>query len=39
VVGFLSFLSLDSFWAMVDFILELVVGFIYAWEVGALEWE
>ena len=35
----LSFLSLDSFWAMVDFILELVVGFIYAWEVGALEWE
>lgn len=35
----LSFLSLDSFWGMVDFILELVVGFIYAWEVGALEWE
>ena len=35
----LSFLSLDSSWAMVDFILELVVGFIYAWEVGALEWE
>jgi len=24
---------------MIDFILELVVGFIYAWEVGALEWE
>ena len=35
----LSFLSLDSFWGMIDFILELVVGFIYAWEVGALEWE
>lgn len=35
----LSFLSLDSFWGMIDFILELVVGFVYAWEVGALEWE
>ena len=35
----LSFLSLESFWGMVDFILELVVGFFYAWEVGALEWE
>jgi NADH-quinone oxidoreductase subunit A len=35
----LSFLSLDSFWCMLDFLLELVVGFIYAWEVGALEWE
>ena len=35
----LSFLSLDSFWGMIDFILELIVGFVYAWEVGALEWE
>ena len=23
----------------VDFIIELIAGFIYAWEVGALEWE
>jgi NADH-quinone oxidoreductase subunit A len=34
-----SFLSIDSFWSMIDFIIELLVGFIYAWEVGALEWE
>ena len=35
----LSFLSLEGFWGMTDFIIELLVGFIYAWEVGALEWE
>jgi NADH-quinone oxidoreductase subunit A len=34
-----SFLSLDAFWGMLDFIVELLIGFIYAWEVGALEWE
>ena len=35
----LSFLSGDAFWGMIDFIIELGVGLIYAWEVGALEWE
>jgi len=35
----LSFLNLEGFWVMVDFIVELLIGFIYAWEVGALEWE
>ena len=35
----LSFLSSDGLWGMVDFIIELVAGYIYAWEVGALEWE
>jgi len=34
-----SLLSIDGFWVMIDFIIELLVGFIYAWEVGALEWE
>jgi len=34
-----SFLGLDGFWGMLDFVLELLIGFIYAWEVGALEWE
>ena len=34
-----SFLNMDGFLVMIDFILELLVGFIYAWEVGALEWE
>jgi len=35
----LSFLNLDAFWGMIDFLFELVIGFIYAWEVGALEWD
>jgi NADH-quinone oxidoreductase subunit A len=26
----LSFLSIDSFWGMVDFIVELLLGFLYA---------
>ena len=34
-----SFLSSEGLWFMVDFILELLIGFIYAWEVGALDWE
>ena len=28
-----------GFWVMVDFLIELIIGFIYAWKVGALEWE
>ena len=28
-----------AFWGMIDFLLELIVGFIYAWLIGALEWE
>jgi NADH-quinone oxidoreductase subunit A len=35
----LSFLSGDSFWGMIDFIVELGIGLIYAWEVGALDWD
>lgn len=35
----ISFLSMSGLWGMIDFILELLVGFIYAWEVGALDWE
>ena len=27
-----------GFWSMIDFILELGVGFIYVWYLGALEW-
>jgi NADH:ubiquinone oxidoreductase subunit 3 (subunit A) len=34
-----SFLNIDTFYLMLDFIIELIVGFFYAWEVGALEWE
>jgi NADH-quinone oxidoreductase subunit A len=35
----LSFLNLDGFWGMFDFVLELLIGFLYAWEIGALDWE
>lgn len=35
----LSFLNTDSFWGMLDFIFELGFGLIYAWEVGALDWD
>ena len=32
----LSFLTISGFAGMLDFILELVVGLVYAWVVGAL---
>ena len=35
----LSFLNISSFWGMFDFIVELLIGFYYAWSVSALEWE
>jgi NADH:ubiquinone oxidoreductase subunit 3 (subunit A) len=34
-----SLLTVDGFWGMIDFIVELLIGFIYAWEIGALDWE
>ena len=35
----LSQLSILGFWSMIDFIIELGVGFIYIWYIGALEWD
>ncbi len=35
----LSLLNTEGFWGMMDFIIELLIGFIYAWEAGALNWE
>lgn len=32
----LSFLSNDGFFGMLDFIVELLIGFAYAWQVGSL---
>jgi NADH:ubiquinone oxidoreductase subunit 3 (subunit A) len=26
------------FWGLTDFILELLLGFLYAWKNGALDW-
>ena len=34
-----SKLNLLGFWSMVDFIIELGLGFIYVWWVGALDWD
>ena len=33
-----SQLNLLGFWSMIDFLLELGIGFIYAWKMHALEW-
>jgi len=35
----LSNLDIIGFWSMVDFIIELSVGFVYVLYVGALDWE
>ena len=35
----ISQLNILGFWSMIDFIIELGVGFIYIWYIGALEWE
>ena len=35
----LSHVSMLGFWSMIDFVVELGVGYIYAWKIGALEWE
>lgn len=35
----LSQLSTTGFWSMIDFVLELGIGFIYVWIIGALNWE
>jgi NADH-quinone oxidoreductase subunit A len=35
----LSHLTSWGFWTMVHFIIELALGFLYAWKIGALEWE
>ena len=34
-----SQLNLLGFWSMIDFIIELGIGFIYIWYIGALEWD
>jgi len=33
-----SYLNVEGFFSMIDFIIELFVGDVYAWKVGALEW-
>lgn len=35
----ISQLNLLGFWSMVEFLVELGIGFIYAWCVGAIDWK
>lgn len=35
----LSQLTITGFWSMIDFVIELGVGFTYIWIVGALDWD
>ena len=35
----LNQIGLLGFWSMIDFLIELGVGLIYAWRIGSLEWE
>ena len=35
----LSHISVLGFWSMIDFIVELGVGFAYVWFLGALDWD
>ena len=34
----LSQLNLLGFWSMIDFLLELGIGFVYAWKLHSLDW-
>jgi NADH-quinone oxidoreductase subunit A len=34
----LSQLNILGFWSMIDFLLELGIGFIYVWKMNALDW-
>ena len=34
----LSQLNLLGFWSMIEFLVELGIGFAYAWYVGAIDW-
>lgn len=35
----LATLDLLSFWSMIDFLVELVIGFFYVWYTKALNWD
>jgi len=35
----LSQLPPIGYWSVIDFLFELVIGFIYAWQIGSLDWE
>jgi len=37
--GSISKLDLLGFWSMIDFLIELGIGFFYVWYVKALDWD
>lgn len=34
----LGVINNQGFWFMADFLVELLVGYFYAWQIGALDW-
>jgi NADH-quinone oxidoreductase subunit A len=34
----LSSLNSNGLWIMIDFLFELIVGYIYVWKIGGLDW-
>ena len=34
----LSSINSNGFWIMFDFLFELLVGYVYVWKIGALDW-
>ena len=37
-IGF-SFLNITGIWSMIDFLLELIIGYAYIFVIGALDWK
>lgn len=35
----ISQINLLGFWSMIEFLLELCIGFVYAWFVGSIDWD
>jgi len=33
-----NFLSIEGFYVIIDFFFELLLGYFYAWNIGALDW-
>ncbi len=31
-------INIEGFWCLFDFILELIIGLLYAWEMGSFSW-
>ena len=37
--SYLSKINLLSFWATIDFVIELFIGLLYVWALGGLDWK